>query len=166
MLNNKLGITFDGVKTGQYADIMSVNRPLTAGERFIIQNDVNHVYDTFITRVADGRKKNKAQVDSVGGGHVWIGTDAVKIGLADRLGNFNDAIRSAAKKAKLSDYKVVEYPEKIDPFKAFLSNTKDNISVYYTKKELGEHYLLYKQMQKAVSTSGIQARMDYEIRIK
>jgi len=166
LLNNKLGITFDGVKTGKYADIMSVNRPLTAGERFIIQNDVNHVYDSFITRVADGRKKTKAQVDSVGGGHVWVGTDAVKIGLADRLGSFNDAIKSAAKKAKLKDFKVVEYPEKIDPLKSFLSNAKDNISIYYTKKELGENYLIYKQMQKAIVNSGIQARMDYEIKIK
>lgn len=166
LLNNKLGVTFDGVKTGQYADIMSTNRPLTAGERFIIQNDVNHVYDTFIGRVADGRKKTKAQVDSVGGGHVWVGTDAVKIGLADRLGSFNDAIKSAAKKAKLKDYKVVEYPEKIDPFKAFMSNAKENVSIYYTKKELGENYLLYKQMQKAITNSGIQARMDYEIKIK
>lgn len=166
LLNNKLGVTFDGVKTGQYADIMSTNRPLTAGERFIIQNDVNHVYDTFIGRVADGRKKTKAQVDSVGGGHVWVGTDAVKIGLADRLGSFNDAIKSAAKKAKIKDYKVVEYPEKIDPFKAFMSNAKENVSIYYTKKELGEHYLLYKQMQKAITNSGIQARMDYEIKIK
>lgn len=166
LLTNKLGITFDGVKTGKYADIMSVNRPLTAGERFIIQNDVNHVYDSFISRVADGRKKTKAQVDSIGGGHVWIGTDAVKIGLADRLGSFNDAIVSAAKKAKLSEYKVVEYPEKIDPFKSFLSNAKENISVYYTKKELGENYLIYKQMQKAIVNSGVQARMDYEIKIK
>jgi protease-4 len=166
LLNNKLGITFDGVKTGQYADIMSTTRPLTAGERFIIQNDVNHVYDSFITRVADGRKKTKAQVDSIGGGHVWIGTDAVKIGLADRLGSFTDAIKSAAKKAKLSDYKVVEYPEKIDPLKNLLSNAKENISVYYTKKELGENYLIYKQMQKAITNSGVQARMDYEIKIK
>lgn len=166
LLNNKLGITFDGVKTGQYADIMSLTRPLTAGERFIIQNDVNHVYDSFITRVADGRKKTKAQIDSIGGGHVWIGTDAVKIGLADRLGSFTDAIKSAAKKAKLSDYKVVEYPEKIDPLKNFLSNSKENISIYYTKKELGENYQLYKQMQKAIVNSGIQAKMDYEIKIK
>jgi protease-4 len=166
LLNNKLGITFDGVKTGEYANIMSVTRPLTAGERFIVQNGVNHVYDTFLTRVADGRKKTKAQIDSVGGGHVWIGTDAVKIGLADRLGSFNDAIKSAAKKAKLSDYKVVEYPEKIDPFKSFLTNAKDNINTYYTKKELGENYLLYKQMQKAITNSGIQAKMDYELTIK
>ena len=166
LLNNKLGITFDGVKTGQYADIMSVNRPLTAGERFIIQNGVNHVYDIFISRVADGRKKTKAQIDSIGGGHVWIGTDAVKIGLADRLGSFNDAIVAAAKKAKLSEYKVVEYPEKIDPLKSLLANAKENISIYYTKKELGENYLLYKQMQKAITNAGIQAKMDYEIKIK
>ncbi|WP_199117523.1 signal peptide peptidase SppA [Pedobacter sp. ASV28] len=166
LLTNKLGLTFDGVKTGKYADIMSTNRPLTAGERFIIQKDVNHVYDTFIGRVADGRKKTKVQVDSIGGGHVWIGTDAVKIGLADRLGSFKDAIKSAAKKAKLSDYKVVEYPEKIDPIKAFLSNAKENVSVYYAKKELGENYQLYKQMQKAIVNAGVQARMDYDISIK
>lgn len=166
LLNNKLGITFDGVKTGQYADIMTTTRPLTNGERFIIQNDVNHVYDTFITKVADGRKKTKAQIDSVGGGHVWIGTDAVKIGLADRLGSFNDAIVAAAKKAKIKDYKVVEYPEKIDPIKAFLANAKENISIYYTKKELGENYLIYKKMQNAIKNSGIQARMDYDIKIK
>ncbi|MFD0941732.1 signal peptide peptidase SppA [Pedobacter boryungensis] len=166
LLNNKLGITFDGVKTGKYADIMSVNRPLTAGERFIIQSDVNHVYDSFITRVADGRKKTKAQIDSIGGGHVWIGTDAVKNGLADRLGSFNDAIKAAAKKAKLSDFKVVEYPEKIDPLKGFLASAKENISVFYAKKELGENYLIFKQMQKAIVNSGIQARMDYEVKIK
>ncbi len=166
LLNNKLGITFDGVKTAQYADIMSTNRPLTPAERFIIQKDVNHVYDTFIGKVADGRKKTKAQVDSVGGGHVWIGTDAVKIGLADRLGNFGDAIKSAAKKAKISDYKVVEYPEKINPIKAFMNSAKDNVKVYYAKKELGENYLLYQQMQKGIANSGIQTRMDYQINIK
>lgn len=166
LLNNKLGITFDGVKTSQYADIMTTTRPLTSGERFIIQNDVNHVYDSFITKVADGRKKTKAQVDSIGGGHVWIGTDAVKIGLADRLGSFKDAITAAAKKAKIQDYKVVEYPEKIDPIKSFLANAKENISIYYTQKELGENYLIYKKMQNAIKNSGIQARMDYDIKIK
>ena len=166
LLNNKLGITFDGVKTAQYADIMSTNRPLTPAERFIIQKDVNHVYDTFIGKVADGRKKTKAEVDKVGGGRVWIGTDAVAIGLADRIGDFNGAIKSAAKKAKIEAYKVVEYPEKINPIKAFMNTAKDNVKVYYAKKELGENYLLYQQMQKGIANSGIQARMDYQIRIK
>jgi len=166
LLTNKIGLTFDGVKTGKYADIMSINRPLTPGERFIIQNDVNHVYDTFIGRVADGRKKTKAQVDSIGGGHVWIGTDAVRIGLADRLGSFTDAIKAAAKKAKVSDYRLVEYPEKIDRLKNLLSSAKKDIMVSYTKKELGENYMIYKKMQEAIVNSGIQARMDYELTIK
>lgn len=166
LLNNKLGITFDGVKTGKYADIMSINRPLTSGERFIIQNDVNHVYNSFISRVANGRKKTKSEVDHIAGGRVWIGAEAVKIGLADRLASFEDAISAAAKKAKLKTYKIVEYPEKIDPFMALFNEAKDNINVYYTKKELGENYLIYKQMQKAITNSGIQAKMDYEINIK
>ncbi len=166
LFNNKLGLTFDGVKTSQYADIMSSNRPLTPAERAIIQKGVNNIYDTFIAKVADGRKKTKTQVDSLGGGRVWIGTDAVKNGLADRIGSFGDAVTSAAKKAKLKDYKVVEYPEKIDPLKQFLGSAKENVSAYYAKKEFGENYVLYKQMQKAISNTGIQARMDYEIRIK
>ena len=166
LLNNKLGITFDGVKTGKYADIMSISRPLTPGERFIVQNDVNKVYDNFISRVADGRKKTKNQVDQIGGGRVWVGTDAIKIGLADRLGSFEQAITSAAKKAKLKDYKIVEYPEKIDPWMALFDEAKENITIHYAKKELGENYLIYKQMQKAIVNSGVQAKMDYQINIK
>jgi protease-4 len=166
LLNNKLGITFDGVKTGKYADIMSVNRPLTPGERFIIQNDVNHVYDSFITRVADGRKKTKEYINSIGGGHVWVGTDAVKNGLADRLGSFNDAITAAGKKAKLKEYRVVEYPEKIDPLKSLLDNTTDKIKVHYAKQEFGENYMLYQQMKKAIINSGLQARMPFEIKVQ
>jgi protease-4 len=166
LLTNKLGITFDGVKTGQYADIMSVNRPLTAGERLIIQTDVNHVYDSFITRVADGRRKTKAYIDSIGGGHVWIGTDAVKIGLADRIGNFNDAVAAAGKKAKLKDYKIVEYPQKIDPIKSLLEDATDNVRVYYAKKEFGENFNLYQQLKKAMVNSGVQARMPFEVNIQ
>ena len=165
LLNTKLGITFDGVKTGKYADIMSVNRPLTAGERFIIQKDVNHIYDTFITRVSDGRKMTKTQVDSVGGGHVWVGTDAVRIGLADRLGSFEDAIVAAGKKAKLKTYRVVEFPEKTDPFKSLMDSSTDKIRTYYAQKEFGEHFLMYEQMKKAVQNSGVQARMPFNINI-
>jgi len=166
LMNNKLGITFDGVKTGQYADIMSADRPMTPAERMILQKGVNDIYNTFITKVADGRKKTKTQVDSLGGGRVWTGKDAVANGLADRIGSFSDAIASAAKKAKLKDYKVVEYPEKIDPLKEFLGAAKDNVSAYYAKKEFGENYVLYQQMKKAMSQKGVQARLDHEIIIK
>ncbi len=106
------------------------------------------------------------KTDSIGGGHVWIGTDAVQIGLADRLGSFNDAVKSAAKKAKLKEYKVVEYPEVIDPLKSLLSESSDKVKAYYTKQELGENYYLYQQMKKVISSSGLQARMPFEAVIK
>ena len=163
LLNNKLGITFDGVKTGKYADIMSTNRPLTEGERLIIQNDVNHVYDSFISRVAEGRKKSKAYVDSVGGGRVWVGTDAVKIGLADRTGSFKDAVKSAAKKAKITDYHIVEYPEMLSPIKSFIQDGTDKIKTHYAKAELGESYLIYEQVKAAIAKSGVQTRMPFQI---
>ncbi|WP_231489830.1 signal peptide peptidase SppA [Pedobacter sp. Leaf170] len=166
LMTNKLGITFDGVKTGKYADIMVTNRPMTEGERFIIQNELNRIYNGFITRVADGRKKSKAYIDSIGGGHVWIGTDAVQIGLADKIGSFNDAINAAARKAKVKDFKVVEYPDVIDPLKSFLDQGTDRIKTYYAKQELGENYLLYKQVKKVMASSGIQARMPFEAVIK
>lgn len=166
LMTNKLGITFDGVKTGKYADIMATNRPMTAGERFIIQNELNRVYSGFVSRVADGRKKSKAYIDSIGGGHVWIGTDAVQIGLADRIGGFNDAIKAAAKKAKLKNYKVVEYPDVIDPWKSLMDEGTDRIKTYYTKQELGDNYMLYQQMKKVIASSGIQARMPFEAVIK
>ncbi|QNR85768.1 signal peptide peptidase SppA [Pedobacter riviphilus] len=166
LMTNKLGITFDGIKTGKYADIMATNRPMTAGEKFIIQNELNRIYSGFVSRVADGRKKSKAYIDSIGGGHVWIGTDAVQIGLADRIGSFNDAIKAAAKKAKLKNYKVVEYPDVIDPWKSLMDEGTDRIKTYYTKQELGENYMLYQQMKKVISSSGIQARMPFEAVIK
>jgi protease-4 len=166
LMTNKLGITFDGVKTGKYADIMATNRPMTAGEKFIIQNELNRIYSGFVSRVADGRKKSKAYIDSIGGGHVWIGTDAVQIGLADRIGSFNDAIKAAAKKAKLKNYKVVEYPDVIDPWKSLMDEGTDKVKTYYTKQELGDNYMLYQQMKKVIASSGIQARMPFEAVIK
>jgi protease-4 len=166
LYNEKLGITFDGVKTGKYADIMSTDRPLTAGERLIIQTDVNRVYDGFITRVADGRKKSKIYIDSIAGGRVWVGTDAVRIGLADRTGSFNDAIVAAAKKGKVDDYRVVEYPEILDPLQSFIGNSSDKIKMYYAKQELGVHFYLYEQIKSTIQKSGVQTRMPFEIKVQ
>lgn len=166
LLNNKLGITFDGVKTGEYADIMTTTRPMTPSERFIVQNSVNHIYNSFIARVANGRKKTKQEVDAIGGGRVWTGNDAVKIGLADRTASFEQAILAAAKKAKLKNFEIVEYPEKIDPIKALFKGSEDKVSAFFAKKELGENYVLYQSIQKIIKqTAGVQAKMDYQINI-
>lgn len=92
---------FDGVKTGKFSDLgMVPDRPLTAEERDIIQMEVNRVYQTFMKRVSDGRKITVAQVDTIGQGRVWTGKQALEIGLVDRIGGVDDAIKSAAKKLK------------------------------------------------------------------
>jgi protease IV len=164
--NNKLGITFDGVKTGQYADLGTVSRPLTEAERLIIQNEVNQIYADFTQKVATGRKKSQAYIDSIGQGRVWSGTEALDNGLVDRLGNINDAIASAAKKAKLENYKIVEYPSQIDPLQSLFNDTGDKVRTYFTKRELGENYTYYQQVKAALSLTGIQARIPYNISIR
>ncbi|MGV3509660.1 MAG: signal peptide peptidase SppA [Sphingobacteriaceae bacterium] len=164
--NNKLGMTFDRVKTGEFADLGSVTRPLTDSERLIIQNEVNRIYNTFTKRVADGRKKEQSYINEIGQGRVWSGTEALKNGLVDRLGNINDAIRSSAKMAKVSDYKIVAYPVQKDPFESFFDTSEDKLKDYFAKKEMGEQYQYYQQLKTALTFTGIQARMPYTISIK
>lgn len=164
--NNKLGITFDEVKTGKYADLMSVNRPLTVDERDLIQQGVNKTYNTFTKKVADGRKISQAQVDSIGQGRVWTGAQALQIGLVDRLGGLEDAIKSAAKKAKIKEYRLIAYPSLKDPFESILSSSTDKMKTWVIKQDLGEGYTLYRQAKSVLEQSGIQARLPYIINIQ
>jgi len=163
---NKLGITFDGVKTGKFADLGNASRPMTDAEKMIIQQEVNKIYSTFTKKVADGRKKSQSYIDSIGQGRVWSGTEALQNGLVDRLGNIDDAIASAAKKAKLKDFKIVSYPDQIDPIKSLFENSGDKIKSYLIKRELGDQYIYYEQMQSAINLSGVQARIPYNIQVK
>ena len=164
--NNKLGITFDGVKTGQFADLGSISRPLTDGEKMIIQLEVNKTYDTFTKKVADGRKKSQTYINSIGQGRVWSGTEALKIGLVDRLGSIDDAIASAAKKAKIKDFKIVDYPSQVDPISALFDKSGDKVKSYFVKRELGDNFMYYEQMKSALNLSGVQARIPYTIQIR
>ena len=164
--NNKLGITFDGVQTGKFADLGTISRPLTDAERMIIQLEVNKTYDTFTKKVADGRKKSQSYIDSIGQGRVWSGTEALKIGLVDRLGNIDDAIASAAKKAKIKDFKIVNYPAQVDPIKSLFDNSADKVKAHFVKRELGDNFIYYEQMKSALNLSGVQARIPYNIQIR
>ncbi|HEY0666686.1 MAG TPA: signal peptide peptidase SppA [Sphingobacteriaceae bacterium] len=163
--DNKLGMTFDGVKTGKFADLGTVTRPLTEAEKMIIQKEVNDIYSDFTIKVGQGRKRSPAYIDSIGQGRVWSGTEALKNGLVDRLGNINDAVKSAARKANIKEYKIVEYPSQKDPFHALFDNSADKISDYLTKKELGSNYLYYQQLKSALQFTGVQARLPYSITI-
>ena len=162
-LNNKLGITIDTIKTNHYSDFGSATRPLTASEREIIQKMVENVYDVFITHVAEGRGLTKEMVDSIGQGRVWSGEDAIKIGLADVLGGLETAIDIAASKASLEKYKIVSYPKQKEPFAEIMAQLTGDAESILVKRELGENYKYYKQLQNTMKSSGIQARMPYEI---
>ncbi|MCJ8209954.1 signal peptide peptidase SppA [Mucilaginibacter sp. RS28] len=167
LFNDKLGITFDGVKTGKYADLGDISRPLTPEERLILQNQVNRGYDEFTKAVADGRHKTQTYINSIGQGRVWTGAQAVKLGLVDRLGSINDAIASAAKKAKVSDYKVVAYPEQKNMFSKAASSLSTEVRTRMMQSELGENYRYYmqiKSVQEMMRTP--QARLPYDVVVK
>lgn len=117
LMNNKIGVRFEDVKTGKFASLMAnPTKPLTEEEKSIIQVSVNNTYQTFMKRVADGRKISIAEVDSIGQGRVWTGQQALELGLVDAIGNVDRAIHAAANKAKIKDYEVLEFPKKEDAF--------------------------------------------------
>ena len=112
LMNDKLGLTFDTVKTGKFAAAATVTRPKTPDELAIFQDSVDWVYDQFITKVAQGRKLDRAVVAEIAQGRVWSGSEALKLGLVDELGGLDAAIKYAVNKAKLGDNcKVTEYPK-------------------------------------------------------
>lgn len=168
-LNNKIGITFDGVKTGQYADFGDVSRPLTDSEYNILQKSVDNIYGTFLNRVSEGREMSTEKIDSIGQGRVWSGTDAMSLGLIDEYGGLEAAIAEAAKLAGLEDYARKDYPTRKDPFEKLLEDFGMNVSQSFVNAHLGDDKELLKyfeEMKEIKNMRGIQARMPYLIEVK
>ncbi len=166
MFNKDLGITFDEVKTNPYADYISVTRPMNEGEKKIITREIESIYTTFTTHVAEGRKMTVAQIDSIGQGRVWSGVDAKRIGLVDEFGGLNDAIKGAAILAKLKEYSIQELPEQKDTFEQLMQAISgDNTSVFL-KREMGAAYPYFNYLSRMSRMEGIQALMPYEFDIK
>lgn len=136
-LKNKFGISFDGVKTAPYADLGNATRPLTETEKHFMQNGVDSIYYTFKSRVANGRKKDIGYIDSIAQGRVWTGSRALGVGLVDRIGTMQDAINCAVGMAKLSSYRVREYPEKKNILEQIIDNYKKSVKVNLIKEEIG-----------------------------
>lgn len=118
-LTKKLALTSETVKTAEHADFGSPMRPLTDSEKVILQNYINKGYDTFITRVSEGREISKAMVDSVGQGRVWLGKDALERKLVDKIGGLGDAVTEAARLAELDDYTIRDVTQTKDFFDEF-----------------------------------------------
>ena len=162
MFRNKLGITFDTVQTGRYADIGTISRSMRADERELIRSQIEKVYETFITHVSEGRNMDKDFVDSIGQGRIWSGMDALRLGLVDKIGGINTAIDIAARMAKLDKYRIVELPKQKELFEKILEDLNTEASVYFTKRELGDQYKYYGKLKGLINNNGIQARMPFE----
>ncbi len=165
LLNDKLGITFDVVKTNQYADFGSFYRPLNNAEKEYLQAGIEKTYDDFVSRVALGRNMTKEAVDSIGQGRVWSGIDAQKIGLVDRMGGLTDAIALAAEMAGLDHYRIISLPAQEDPYQKLIKELSGNIRASILKKELGASYSYYQDLKELVENNGIQMRMPYFLEV-
>ena len=165
LMNNKLGITFDRVQTNKHAGLMTVFKPLTGEEKDIIQIGVEKIYDDFITKVADGRGMTKEEVDAIGQGRVWMGKDALNIGLVDEIGGMDRAIEIAQEHAKLDDFEMVSYPKLKDPFEEIIEELGLNIETRILNKALGNEHKYYKKLQSVTQQSGIMTRMAFDIDI-
>ncbi len=162
LLNNKLGISIDVVKTNKNADFGNITRPLSAQERQFLQHQIETVYDDFISHVAFGRNLTKEYVDSIGQGRVWAANDAKEIGLVDEIAGIDSAVYYAANLADLTDYRIVEYPEVLNFFEKFMRDYQTR----YVKKNLGQLYSVYTQIQQLQNMQGVQMRMVWDINIQ
>jgi len=163
---NKLGVTFDGVKTGPYADAGTMTRPMNDNEKRILQAEIENIYAVFKKRVADARKKDTAYVDSIAQGRVWTGQRAIEIGLVDKFGSLQDAINCAARMAKLKDVYLREYPEPFDIFDQLFGKSTP-MSNNKIKEQLGEeNYKVFMEMRKIQQISGkAQARLPFSFMV-
>ncbi len=167
LLTNKIGLKYDVVKTNALSDFGNSGRPFNEEESRKLQSYVENGYKLFLTRVADARKKTTTQIDSIAQGRVWSGRQALKLGLVDKLGSLQDAVKYAASKAKLDKYTVVEYPEVL-PWYADLTLGSAEAKAYAQKMRsmLGDLYEPIMTLQGLQKGCNVFARLPYIIKIK
>lgn len=172
LLNDKLGIEFEYVGTGKHSDIGRIDRDMTLEEREYIESIIDKIYDTFLSRVAEGRKMTKEQVHEVAQGRVWTGVMAKEVGLVDELGGLEKAIEIAAKEANLTEYKLKEYPKVQDQLELIVNKMTGNTSFQSKVKEMTKytgfesyaHYL--SEFEKFGTKHSVQAIMPFDISVK
>ena len=161
LLTDKLGLSFDVVKTNAHSDFGALGRPLNESECRLMQAYINQGYELFTGRVAQGRKISQDSVKAVAEGRVWTGEQAMKIGLVDKLGNLNDAIAAAAKAAKIEKYSVGRYPEPAPWFASLLQEKKADYMDSQMRSALGEFYPAFSLIRDLKNQDAIQARMTF-----
>jgi protease-4 len=167
-LATKIGLHSEQVKTHENSAEYSPFLPLDEKFKAVTLEGVEHIYKTFVSHVAEGRKMSFAQVDSIAQGRVWSGSQALKIGLVDKIGGLDDALKEAATLAKIKSYKTQNFPE----FEKDINDILENLPFAkskesFIKEELGEEtFRIMEQIKRIQSQKGVQAAMPFEIIIR
>jgi protease-4 len=171
-MKNKLGITFDTVRTGRYSAFGTPFYDFSPEESRMIQSRVEWIYEDFLRIVSEGRGMTRDEVHAIAQGRVWSGTKAKEIGLVDDIGGLDRALQAAAKLAKVEKYRTTEYPRTktgLEQIMDRLAQTRDRdntIRAWLLRSEMGDMYPVYKTLQDFRQTDGIQARLPYELIIR
>lgn len=166
LLTQKLGLSFDVVKTNAMSDFGATGRPFNANEAAKMQNYINNGYELFTGRVAGGRGMAQDSVKAIAEGRVWTGEQALKIGLVDKLGNLDDAIKAASELAELKDYTVGNYPSPEPWYMSLLDKGKNDYLEGQIRAALGEYYPAFALVRRIGKMNPVQARMPFDPNIK
>ncbi|GAA3970380.1 signal peptide peptidase SppA [Hymenobacter antarcticus] len=171
LLSDKLGITVDRVTTGKFSDLPTITRPLSDFEKRNLQREVDNIYADFTTKAAKGRHMPVERLRRLASGRVWSGLEAKSNGLVDVLGDYQDALKIAAARARLKadDYEVQRLPRRKSELENFFAmfggGDKEEVKAQALKTELGPLYPAYAQYQLLMQMRGVQARLPYELEI-
>ena len=168
LLRDKLGITTDRVTTGKFSDFPTITRALTPFEKAQFQNEINRIYADFTTKAAQGRHMPVEKLRGYASGRVWSGSEAKARGLVDVLGSFDDALRIAARRAKLKegDYSIQKLPRQRTFAESIFSGFSTEVKMRLVKEEMGPMYPMYEQYKKLSEMKGAQMRMPFELNIQ
>lgn len=165
-----IGINAEQVGTNKNSVDYSLFEPMTDTFRAQIKEGIEHTYETFLQRVADGRNMTTEQVDEIAQGRVWSGVDALELGLVDEIGNLDDAIAAAAEMVDLESYGVRKYPKYKSDFERLMEDfagAKAKVGEAFIKEEIGnEAFKVLKEVKQLSEQKGIQARMSFNLNIK
>jgi protease-4 len=167
-LKNKLGVTHDRVNTNAHSDFPTVTREMDEFEKAWFQKSIEAGYETFTSKAAKGRKMSIDKLKSLAGGRVWSGIEAKQNGLVDELGGLEDAVKLAAKKAKLKDgdFKTRFYPQPKNFFEEFLDKKGDEAEAKILQTQFGDLAPYVKQLKDIKSREGVMMLMPEVIEFK
>ncbi len=171
-MKNKLGITYDTVRTGKYSAFGSPFIDFSPEESQLIQNSVDKIYEDFLQRVSKARSKTRDEVHAIAQGRVWAGLKAKEIGLVDDIGGLDRALSAAAKLAGLEKYRTDEYPRTKSGIEQFIDRfakpeeRDGDVKTWMMRNDMGDLYPLYKSIRDMKRNQGIQMRLPYEVMVQ